>query len=133
MKPHRTDFAPNQSSLAQVLKLISKKIKNLKSKLHTKLSLDKSKPQKMQIVYRLMSVTVPGLSVSVTGLSIAVSSLSDLVYSLSVTIFPDSRTQSVKVIDWLVTLPARAVTHHIQFGSPYLGQAGYLLLTGLFD
>ena len=76
--------------------------------------------------------------------------LSVSVYGLSATIFPDSRTQSVKVTNWpvnftglsgtvtdrpakvtdcTVTLPARSVSHH----SPYLGQARYLLQTGLFD
>ena len=82
----------------------------------------------------------PGLSVSL--------------YGLPVTIFPDSRTQSVKVTDWpvnftglsgtvidrpakvtdcTVTLPSQSVSHHVQSGSLYLGQAGYLFQTGLFD
>ena len=101
-----------------------------------------------------LSVTVPGLSVSVTGLSVIVYGLSVSVYGLSVTNFPDSRIQSVKVTNWpvnftglsgtvtdrpakvtdcTVTLPARLVSHHIQSGSPYLGQDRYLLQTGLFD
>ena len=91
-----------------------------------------------------LSVTVRGLSVSVTGLLVIVYGLSVSVYGLSVTNFPDSRTQSVKdtgtltvrpakVIDCTVTLPARSVSHHVQSGSPYLGQAGYLLRAGLFD
>ena len=37
-----------------------------------------------------------------------------------------------KVTDCTVTLPAQSVSHHIQSGSPYLGQARYLQ-TGLFD
>ena len=90
-------------------------------------------------------VTVPGLSVSVTGLSIIVCGLSVSIYGLSVTNFPDSRTQSVKgllgtltdrpakVTDGTSTLPAQLVSHHVQSGSPYLGQPGYLLQTGLFD
>ena len=90
-----------------------------------------------------MSVRVPGLSASATGLSF-------VVYGLSVTIFPNSRTQSIKVTEWPVNftdllgtftkitdctlaLPAWSVSHHIQSGSPYLGQAGYLVQTGLFD
>ena len=73
--------------------------------------------------------------------------LSVSVYSLSVTIFPNSRTQLVKVTDWPVnftglsarltdrpvkvtdctlTLPTQSVSH-VQSGSPYLGQARYLL------
>ena len=80
--------------------------------------------------------------------------LSVSVYGLSIINFPNSRTQSVKVTDWpvnftglsgtltdrppkvtdcTVTIPARSVSHHVQSGSPYLGQAGYLLQTGLFD
>ena len=68
--------------------------------------------------------------------------------------FSDSRTQSVKVTDWpvnfkslsgtltdrsakvtdcTVTLPTQSVCLYIQSGSPYLGQAGYLLQTDLFD
>ena len=68
--------------------------------------------------------------------------------------FPDSRTQSVKVTDWpgnftglsrtltdrpakvtdcTVTFLAQSICYHVQSGSPYLGQAGYLLQTGLFD
>ena len=99
-------------------------------------------------------ITVSGLSVSVTGLLVIVYGLSVSVYDLSVTNFPDSRTQSVKVTDWpvnftglsltvtdrpakvtdcTVTLPAQLVSHHVQSGSPYLGQARYLLQTGLFD
>ena len=91
---------------------------------------------------------------SVTGLLVIVYGLPVSVYGLSVTIFPDSRTQSVKVTDWpvkftdllgtltdrpakvtdcTVTLPTRLVSHHVQSGSPYLGQAGYLLQTDLFD
>ena len=64
-----------------------------------------------------------------------------------VTNFPNSRTQSVKVTglsgtvtdrpakvtDCTVTLSGLSVTHHVQSGSPYLGQAEYLLQTGLFD
>ena len=94
------------------------------------------------------------MSVSVTGLSVIVYGLSVSVYSLSVTNFSNSRTQSVKVTDWpvnftglsgtvterlakvtdcTVTLPVRSVSHHIQSESPYLGQAGYLLQTGLFN
>ena len=101
-----------------------------------------------------LSVTVPGLSVSVTGLSVVVYGLSVSVYGLSVTYFPDSRTQSVKVTDWPVnftglsgtrtdrpakvtdcteTLSVRSVSHHVQSGCPYLGQARYLLQTGLLD
>ena len=38
-----------------------------------------------------------------------------------------------KVTDCTVTLPARSVSHHVQSRSPYLGQAGYLLQTNLFD
>ena len=38
-----------------------------------------------------------------------------------------------KVTDCTVTVPARSVSHHVGSGSPYLGQAGYLLQTGLFD
>ena len=66
--------------------------------------------------------------------------------------FPDSRTQSVKVTNQpvnftglsgtltdrlakvthgTVTLPAQSVSHHVQSGSPYLGQDGHLLQTGL--
>ena len=99
-------------------------------------------------------VTFPGLSVGVTGLSLVVYGLSVSVYGLSVTNFPDSATQSVKVTNWpvnftglsgtvtdrpakvtdcTVTLPVPSVSHHIQSGSPYLGQARYLLQTGLFD
>ena len=101
-----------------------------------------------------LSVTVPGLSVGVTGLSVIVYGLSVSVSGLSVTIFPDSRTQLVKVTDWpvnftglsgtltdmpakitdcIVTLAAQSVSHHVQSGSPYLEQAGYLLQTVLFD
>ena len=85
-------------------------------------------------------------SVSVTGLSVVVYGLSVSVYGLLVTIFPDSRIQSVKVTnrpvntyrqakvtDCTVTLQAWLVSHHVQSGSPYLGQAGYLLQIGLFD
>ena len=106
------------------------------------------------MLYFGLSVTVPSLSVSVTGLSVTVYGLSVSVYSLSVTNFPNSRTQSVKVTDrpvnftglsrtptdrlakvtdCTVTLPARSVSHHVQSGSPYLGQARYSLQTGLFD
>ena len=38
-----------------------------------------------------------------------------------------------KVTDCTVALPGLSVSHHVQPGSPYLGQAGYLLQTGLFD
>ena len=93
------------------------------------------------------------MSVSVTGLSLVVYGLSVSVYGLLVTNFPDSRAQSVKVTDrpvnftglsgtvtdrpakvtdCTVTLPAQSVSHHIQSGSPYLGQAVYLLQTVLF-
>ena len=86
-------------------------------------------------------------------MSVTVYSLSVSVYGLSVINFPDSRTQSVKVTNWpvnftglsgtptdraakvtdsAVILPSWLVSH-IQSGSPYLGQAGYLLQTGLFD
>ena len=41
--------------------------------------------------------------------------------------------RSAKITDCTVTLPAQSVSHHIQSGCPYLGQAGYLLQTGLFD
>ena len=99
-------------------------------------------------------VTVPGLSVSVTGLSVVVYGLSVSLKGLSVTNFPDSRTQSVKVTDWpgnftglsgtvtdrpakvtncTVTFSTQSVCHHVQSGSPNLGQAGYLVQTGLFD
>ena len=92
-------------------------------------------------------VPVPGWSVVVYGLSVSV-------YGLSVTNFPDSRTQSVKVTDWpvnftglsgpvtdrpaevtdcTVTFSGLSVSHHVQSGSPYLEQAGYLLQTGVFD
>ena len=95
--------------------------------------------------YCHLSVTVPGLSVSVAGLSVIVYGLSVSVYGLSVTNFPGSRTRSVKVTDWpvnftglsgtltdrpakvtncTVTLPAKSVSHHLQSGSPCLGQAG---------
>ena len=68
--------------------------------------------------------------------------------------FPNSRIQSVKVTYWpvnftglsgtltdrpakvtdcTVPLPAHSDSHHVQSGSPYLGQAGYLLQTGLFN
>ena len=32
-----------------------------------------------------------------------------------------------------LTFPAQSVCHHIQSGTPYLGQAGYLVQTGLLD
>ena len=69
-------------------------------------------------------------------------------------IFPTLGPKSVKVTDWpvhftglsgtvtdrlakvtdcTVTLPIRSVSYHVQSGSPYLGQAGYLLQTGLLD
>ena len=38
-----------------------------------------------------------------------------------------------KVTDCTVTFPAQSVCHHVQSGTPYLGQAGYLIQTGLFD
>ena len=38
-----------------------------------------------------------------------------------------------KVTDCTVTLFGLSVSPHVQSGSPYLGQAGYLLQTGLFD
>ena len=64
----------------------------------------------------------------------------------------DSRTQMLKVPDWpgkvtglsrtfadgptkvtncTLIFPAQSVCHHVQSGSPYLGQAGYMIQTGL--
>ena len=37
-----------------------------------------------------------------------------------------------KVTDCTVIFPAQSVCHHVQSGTPYLGQAGYLIHTGLF-
>ena len=36
-----------------------------------------------------------------------------------------------KVTDCTVIFPAQPVCHHVQAESPYLGQAGYMILTGL--
>ena len=38
-----------------------------------------------------------------------------------------------KVTDCTITLPALSVSHHVESGSPYLGQARFVLQTGLFD
>ena len=70
-----------------------------------------------------LSVTVPALSVSVTGLSVNVYGLSVSLPGLSVANFPDSRTEALKVADCMVCFLAQSVFHHVQSGSPYLGQA----------
>ena len=99
-----------------------------------------------------LSVTVPSLSVGVTGLSAIVYGLSVSLHCLSVMKVPDSRTQTLKVPDWpgnvaglwgtftdrpakgtdcTVIFPAQSVCHHVQSGSPYFGQAGCVIQTGL--
>ena len=37
-----------------------------------------------------------------------------------------------EVTDCIVTFPTQSVSHHVQSGLPYLGQARYLKQTGLF-
>ena len=92
------------------------------------------------------SFTIPGLSFTVTGLSATIYSLSVSFQGLSVIKIQDSGTQTLKVPDWpgkligllgsftdrpaevtdcVVIYPGQSVFHHVQSGSPYLGQADY--------